>query len=352
MMGNNKSFHVNPKQLATLSEEYEDITKALNKLVTRVNTVKTQLSGDAYENVCKSLETMASNVATCSEQVKNLQETMESIVKTYEDTEVAIVNAASDVKSLNDTQRDTDIMSKEDALDALWELIKSPGVIPASMVPYLQMLLSKITGEKIDATILAAIMASGANRYAFFAEVIDSGWADALKKSWGISCYWGKEAVEPGLSFVEYLKKAFKKELSEFDFGDLTKASQTAGAFAKWADAGVTGILELVENFEENDSTGRALAEATIETVVDVGLGIGATAVTGALLAATGFTAAPAVVVAGIGVGVKIGIDVVAEALWDRDAGEVFSDAICDVVESLFGNNVSMGLSSASWASV
>lgn len=218
----------------------------------------------------------------------------------------------------------------------LWTFLDSTGSIPSSVAPYLQMLLSEITGEEIDATIISGILASSVNKYAFFFDVAENGWKEALKNSFGIGAYM-PEGTVAGKTFADYFKQAMKAEAEGYVDG--ASAAKTASSAAKWAGVAVTAVVEGVENYEEYQSGeisgGRAVAETIIETGTDIAMGTVATVATGAILATAGVVSAPAVAVAGIATVAVVGVNWVTETLTGKDVGEWVSDTVCDIGESV-----------------
>lgn len=353
MYGN---FEVNPVKLLAISSAYDGVTQQCSSVVASLDNIKNSLRSGCFEDVKSVLDTLACNVREESSNVTGLKDTLTSIANAYQNAESVITaQTVSRIEGLSgsgesgsdDSSAGTSDDDADFSWDDLWSLLSSPGSITATMVPYIKMVLSGLTGEEINATILADILNSTLNKYAFFADVAENGWKEAVKNGIGISAYM-PEGTVPGETFGSYLENALKHELSDFNPAtaaengarNLSSGAQVAKAAAKWGGVALSGVTQGYENYQEYKSgeisAGRAVAEGVIETGVDVGLGIGATAAVGAGLAAAGVVAAPALVVGGIATAAVIGVNAIAKkASGGKDLGELASDFICDGAESI-----------------
>ena len=353
MYGN---FEVNPVKLLAISSAYDGMTQQCSSVVASLDNIKNSLRSGCFEDVKSVLDALACNVREESSNVTGLKDTLTSIANAYQNAESVITaQTVSRIEGLSgsgesgsdDSSAGTSDDDADFSWDDLWSLLSSPGSITATMVPYIKMVLSGLTGEEINATILADILNSTLNKYAFFADVAENGWKEAVKNGIGISAYM-PEGTVPGETFGSYLENALKQEVSDFNPAttaangarNLSSGAQVAKAAAKWVGVALSGVTQGYENYQEYKSgeifAGRAVAEGVIETGVDVGLGIGATAAVGAGLAAAGVVAAPALVVGGIAPAAVIGVNAIAKkASGGKDLGELASDFICDGAESI-----------------
>ena len=140
--------------------------------------------------------------------------------------------------------------------------------------------------------------------------------------------------------------KALQREFSEYvleNGDDATKAAKVGNRLsvgAKWAGA----LLDLIGNAADNYSAyesgdisgGRAVAETTTETVIDVGTDAAIGAGLTALLTFFGITSAPAVAVGGGVIAVKWSLDSSFEYLFGSDFSETISDGILDMGEYIW----------------
>lgn len=142
---------------------------------------------------------------------------------------------------------------------------------------------------------------------------------------------------------VKGFGEALSSQLDDFfEVGGTSTASKTMntiGVVAKWAGVVFTAASNFAENYEEFDgdlSNPRIYQETFGESVVDIGLSIGATAAVAALIGTTGGAAL-------IGCGVVMGVN----ALWKRftstfgeeekDLSESISDGFWDLVGMVTG---------------
>lgn len=139
--------------------------------------------------------------------------------------------------------------------------------------------------------------------------------------------------------------KALKGEAGEYlleNGDDMTKAAKAGDGLAvgaKWLGGVLSFAGSAVDNYEEYKSGeisgGRAVAETVTETAVDIGSDMLITAGVTAGAAALGVTAAPAVVVGGVAVAAKWGLDCLCESLWDKSFTETVSDGLLDMGEAV-----------------
>lgn len=332
-------FEIHPTKLMKLSDEYTSMANQLKSIAARLDNLKNNLPGNSFENVRAALNSTITDIEDHSKGMENLKTGLNNSIKSYLTAENNIIQTQITFNNSNPdntSESSNNNMTKDNLLEMLWSFLDSAGSVPSSAAPYIQMLLSGITGEEIDATIIASVLASTVNKYAFFADVAENGWKEALKNGFGINAYM-PEGTAAGETFADYFKQAIKSEADGFVDG--STAAKTASSAAKWAGVAVTAVVEGVENYEEYQSGeisgGRAVAETIIETGTDVAMGMAATAATGALLAAAGVVAAPAVAVAGVATVAVVGVNWVTEALTGKDVGEWVSDTVCDVGESV-----------------
>ncbi|MBO5303958.1 MAG: hypothetical protein J6A92_07910 [Lachnospiraceae bacterium] len=319
------TFSIHLNKVSGYAEECLGMKKNMRTYANTVDSIRDRLTASGFGNIKSTLNAIEETMRGHVSALDDLGDGLEKIVKRYRKTENAIL----------DTRMSGDNL--KDALDIVYGILDS-GNLTSSSVPYLQMLLSKITGEDIDATILASILNSSINQFAFFADVAENGWKEALKNAIGWSSYYKAEDIEAGKSFMKYLKTALKNEADDFiDFSD--EIAKKTSSVAKWAGNVLTVITNAAENYEEHKSgdisEGRAVAETVVEAAVDIGMGIGATAATGAVLAVAGVTAAPAIAVAAGATLVVAGVNGISKAITGKDIGEVIADGVCDLGESI-----------------
>ncbi len=229
----------------------------------------------------------------------------------------------------------------------LWTLYKST-TIGTITAPFLSNVVGLDTEPK---NIFKNVTKSGAAAFKTVAGFVDKGWKEGAKDFLGLTKYCAK-GIEPGKTFSGYLKDSLAKEINAYKPQN-SGIIKNAGTIAKWAgviaEVGSEGIENYDEYKEGKISGGRAVAETVIESGVDIGMGIAASAVTGAALAAAGI-AAPAVAVAAIS-GVAVwGANKLVEHFTGKDIGEHISDFYCDHAEKAVKTIKRVGSTVVNWA--
>ncbi|MDO4633216.1 MAG: hypothetical protein Q4B01_05100 [Eubacteriales bacterium] len=136
-----------------------------------------------------------------------------------------------------------------------------------------------------------------------------------------------------GSNFFSRLASSWGKEVSKLDMTGAKTTAEKIKVGAKWAGHVLTVASNGIENYNEfkgqKGKVGRAIGETVIESAVDIGLGMAASAAAGALL-----VGAPAFVVAGVGVAAVWAANGVCKwATGGRDIGEVTADLVMDFGE-------------------
>jgi hypothetical protein len=175
--------------------------------------------------------------------------------------------------------------------------------------------------------------------------------AAKTKTQWTSYLLGGNNSIEKledlstaGSTYVSSIKKSLGTDLN------ILNAEGTAAKVAsatKWAGYILTFASNGVENYQEMKTDGisgeRAVEETILESIVDVGLTVSATAAVSAGVVALGFASGPAAAAAVVGVG-AVTVIWAANGIckWisgGRDLGEVVADGICDLGEEMDGNS-------------
>lgn len=129
-------------------------------------------------------------------------------------------------------------------------------------------------------------------------------------------------------------KNAWDKMVSGHSLSAQTTTAGKVGVIAKWAGYALTVAGNAVENYQEYQdgeiSAGRAVGETIVESVVDIGLSVGAGLLAAAVLPAS----APVVLVGAASAAVVWAANGICKAITGKDAGELVADAVCDAVET------------------
>lgn len=344
MQGN---FTIYPQNLITAAEEYTAMHKTLTQAAAKLAQIELQLNNASYGDIKKTLNHLRESVITESKHLKQMQTVLMDCIAEYTNTEKRIAGrkiTSFDFSTTTDSSNNTNDLpaSNQDLKELLKVLLKyvgSTGSLSSSAVPFLKIFLNAAIGEEVSPSIVAEVMRSPFNQFAFFTNVAENGWASAFRDGIGLSSYYASGTVAANDTFLSYFKAAISKEMNGYkNFSTLSKGSK---AVAKWAGVGVTSISNSIENYNEYQSGSitaeRAVAETVLETGVDVGVGAIATAGAAAGLAALGFAGAPVVAVAALGTGIVIGANWVVEQIVGKDIGECVADAVCDFGESIAG---------------
>jgi len=154
---------------------------------------------------------------------------------------------------------------------------------------------------------------------------------------------------------------SFKKNFTDLALDTGAEVTKKVEVVCKWAGHILTVVTNGFDNYDEYQekkgegfSIGRAVAETTIESAADIGLGFAATAGITTIAAALGITAAPAVAVGIASAVVVWGVNGICKwATGGRDIGEVLADGVCDIAEGI-GNGVKKAVEgvSAAWHNI
>lgn len=341
------SFTIYPKHLKAAAEEYTEMHHILTEASRTLERIEGELKDSAYGDIRRTLNHLRESVIAESKSLKQLQNVLIDSIAEYTSTEQQLIGTPitsfipsdpTDSSSITGNRSESNGNLNE-LLNVLLKYVGSTGSLSSSAAPFLKIFLNAALGEEIGPSIVAEVMRSPFNQFAFFANAAENGWASAFKDGVGLSPYYASGAAAADKTFMAYLKTALSKEMNSYkNFSTLSTGTK---AVAKWAGVAVTGITNSLENYEEyaggSISAERAIAETVIETGVDVGVGALATAGTAAGLAALGFAGAPVIAVAALGTGVVVGANWLCEAITDKDIGELFADGICDMGEIIAG---------------
>lgn len=173
---------------------------------------------------------------------------------------------------------------------------------------------------------------------------VSKGGSDGLRYVAGFNN--GLDKIDTS-SFGKAIKSSLGKQMDDLQFSKQSGGAGKLKTATKWAGHVLTVAANGVENYNEFKEGGisgeRAVAETIVESAVDIGIGIGATAVSTAAVSVIagvlGVTAAPAVVVGLGAAAITIGANAICK--WatgkfggeSKDLGEVAADFVCDVGE-------------------
>lgn len=271
-----------------------------------------------------------------------MEEMLEECVSCYQTYEVGIARCQSNVSVSWGEEEKTD--SAEDIGEPIWswgdtwKMLGNFGIIGST----LGAIGNVVTGGWNVNSVLgsAEFVNSIVGGVAGMAGATDAKWKYLL----GMDDALGTLAGNSGGSFWEAFKGSAKSQiLDDLGFNGAATTADKVKVGTKWAGHVLSLAINGVENYQEFEGQGaygvaRGTAETVVETAVDIGLGIGATALVSAgatvLVSAGVITAAPAVAVGAVAAGVVWAANGVCKwVTGGRDLGEVTADFVCDVGE-------------------
>ncbi len=320
-------FTIKTKMITGNINDLEDIEQNVQSISHQIDSVISRL---VVQGVSGALIQIMNELEGERRSFVELIDALEEINQLYINHENGILNG----KTVSQSEKQAEA-NKSMLIEKLEELFMNAmgntGSGGAMFAPYFQLLKALIEKGEIGADLIAKLtLASPVNFFSTIAEISlnSEGIADTMKEIWGLSGYWD-EIDNVTSSVTDDFIRSLKKEISEFvDFEDLTKG---ANAVAKWANVIVSGIGNFAENYEEfgDEVTVRGVSETAIETGIDFGLDLVATATVAAFIG----PGAPVIAVAVAGTAITVGANWLCEAVTGKDIGENIADFACDTVE-------------------
>lgn len=357
--------------VSNISKMLQDVSRfeynerSLKKYKTAVHNVNVQNVG-----IKNSLKRISNDIENQIQLLNKMSDVLKNAASFYQENEKNIANL--ECKSLvynkkNEMeseryQENTEKKEETGFLDIvanwknLWKLVGNFGTVGSVVSGVGTIVQNQDNGDisdYISATkyFVSAIGtgASAVSKGGLEGARIAIGWNDALAK------------IDTS-SFGNAVKSSIKKQADSLDFSTAIKTGDKIKTATKWAGYILTVASNGVENYNEY-KTGqitaeRAWAETGIESAVDIGLGIGATAIATGACVAFGIAAPPVALVGAAGTAIVITGNAVCKWVTDgRDIGEVIADKVCDGVESMgeFFNGVKDGVMNtftASWKGI
>lgn len=305
---------------------------------------KCTLSDEAGRSIIQALRNSKDNIATQGRQLKLMGSALREVGDTYKNTEKTVsslwsnvarkelpLSFATVVENIPDMAKTKTTSMPAWTWKDTWKVIGKAGIVGSGA----DLINKLITGDgsakagidfgKSFSTLLGNVASAvGAG----------SKWSEYI---------FGTNSALKNLN-ISSLGKAFKCSWESFredlNFVKAQNNVEKCKAATKWAGHILTLASNGLENIEEakdgSISTERAVAETVMETGVDIAVGVGATAVTSAGMAALGFVGAPAVAVgAGAAVVTWAANGVCKWVTGGKDLGEVVADVGCDIAEGI-----------------
>lgn len=341
---------INVGAVLGLSSTITSAKTTVSSVKSSLDSTRSQIDGKVLNrnNIRNRLSNVSSRLSTIENRIFNIKNTVERGANGYYNADIRVMNMKSSLsekinvhigntldawntKGSGLSDKETDKVNiKGESADKFfswtwkdtWKLTGSAGIIGsiASTVG------GAITGGKSVSNGLSTIKS--------VAKVVENI-AKAVPKTSKSTFDWKTLfGFNPAITkdTPKTFGKAFGESIDKLKFGNAKTVSDKVAVGAKWAGYGFTAITTIYDNFtddEENNSTGRKIAESVGETVVKVGEGLLLGAGVTAAFAAAG-VAAPAVVVGAVTVGVTWAVDKVCEAVTGKDVAEFVSDTVLD----------------------
>lgn len=335
-------FEIESGRISGYAGQMEGYSGQLKAQKGRVTDVawKLALQGGT-QNVKKALAKIASDLEKQQVQVKQYGQILENIRKEYQNTEAAIVTAASPQKKVEEEKNEV----LTSIADLLRNLSSEFGFVGSTLAAVLKLITNAMDG--IDEKDIWGLVGAGNGMVGKIAGLID----DMKEEKSLAALLFGDMAktmgekldFKPTDSLVTKWKKYFKDQKGDYGLGDKAKDLSTAGKVkvaAKYVGTAIDFALTAFDNKEEygGEMTGRAWEETISETLVSAGEGLliggGVTLVMGA--------GAPVVAVGVVTAGVTWAVDMGYRWISGSETGlvEDVSDFLCDNVFEPVGNAV------------
>lgn len=309
-----------------LVKQYKETTNSIKNILCFSENVRL-MPIRALRQIINELDNAANSYVQMSKVLKN------SVVR-YKKCEEGIINNISDVSvswreniNTNPPEEDYTIFSWRD----LFKIISKAGLVGATIDGMYNILVEGFSPKGLIASgkIINAIFGFGAN-------VAASSKGNWVQYIFGMNNALDK--IETN-SFKSGFLSSMDKQIDDLTLGSANSIAKKAKVVSKWAGHVLSFASNAVENYTEFEGEGvdgviRGTTETFIETGVDIGLGMLATAGVTAAAAAIGVASAPALVIGGIATAVVIGAN--ATCKWitgGKDIGEVVADFVCDQYE-------------------
>ncbi len=333
-------YSINTNSTLQIASVVGGYAQSIESYKDRVNKVKMSCpgSGSVRFGLLGSLTKIIEELNEERRLLNKMSETLEECVDCYSTFEIGIARCQSNVSvSWGEEAREDSTGDKEWTIwswNDFWKLIGNGGIAGGVVSTFGNI----VAGGWNISSILGSV--EFANSVVGGVAGMVGGTEPKWKYLLGMDDALGTLAKESGGSFWKAFKGSAKSQiLDDLGFNGAATTADKVKVGTKWAGHVLSLAINGVENYQEFEGQGaygvaRGTAETVVETAVDIGLGIGATALVSAGAVALGITAAPAVAVGAVAAGVVWAANGVCKwATGGRDLGEVTADFVCDVGE-------------------
>lgn len=323
---------------------------------TRIDDINSCLAFKSnYSNVTRTISNIASGIQKQAGIMQKMGTQLQAISNAYGKTEMDITGkGAIAIKEIKGTIVGPIFtpMAKKDSekfdwkwSSLIWKNVAKMGVTGNAIAAFGEMLTGGVTAKTLIgggskfATIVGDLAKNAYSDNPSIKEVVFGDWkkgsaVEKLKK-------WAKIPETTVTTKWGVFTNSMKKQASEFLPSSCKNVGDKIKLGTKWAGVALSGVTNAISNKKEMEtggiSKGRAVAETVMETAVDVGIGMVATAAATALIGAS----APAVAVGAAAAGVVWAADAATRYLTKKNFGsekgltEFLSDTVLDTAEAV-----------------
>lgn len=328
-------FTVNSQKLSGNVSELDAVSSSVYRVCSELGNIRVQqgIGGAAAAEVNRSLQGLGRSAEMHAVSIGKYAECLSTAVQRYQNAEQRICGGAasnpagdnSGTSTVSATEKSNN-ETETNKGSSEWKkaLAKGVGAFGIAGTVASTVLSIQDTGDPVKKMLTAA---KGATK-------VVSQVADATENGEWLRRIVGAQRVA-GSTTVKGFGANLAKEIGKYNFKNATSTAGKVKVVAKWGGAVLTALTKGYENFTDpENSFWRAALETVGETAVSIGKGMLITAGVAAVCAAIGFTG-PAIVVAGIGVGVSLGVDFIFKSITGKDFDECVSDFVLDLPKNI-----------------
>lgn len=332
----------------------------MSGMIASVRNVKSNrcMTGRNFTSVYRALDKVISDMEEEKRDIKSLQDGLDEILKTYatyetrisgqvkgeafEEVNVTTENSQGGDGSENPPKKNPFTWTWKDT----WGIIGKGGIIGAGVSAIGNLITGKwSTGYEGWKTAIGSgksLLTAIGGVSSTIAKGANAEWAKSL---FGLNNGLSGLAVS---SFGKTFKSSLGKQFADLSFKNATTVGDKIKVATKWGGHLLTVAGNVVDNLKEFNGkvTGRMIGETVVESAVDIGVGVlataGVSAAATATLTALGVTvAAPAVAIGAGAAAVTWAANGICKwATGGKDIGEVASDLIFDTIAPAVGDGV------------
>lgn len=343
------AFSAEWKKMQTQSSRMQKAGKTLNGLGVTVTSIKSNLSYmGRYANVIRTLNSISADLKNQANLAQTMGNKLQEVSVTYKNTEQGLLGTSSVMPTVDKaSDLPGDILSFDWKVDKLlWKGVGNFGTVGKAVAGFGEMVTGGVTYKTLlggggkAVSIFGDLAKNAYSEKPDYKKVLFGNW----KKGGAVKTLKEWAADKPNPIAITGKTSTFsasiQKQLSDFTFENCKTVGDKIQVGTKWAGVAISGITNGISNYKEYQdgeiTAQRAVAETVTETVVDLGIGMLATAGATALIGA----AAPAVAVGVAAAGAVWAADAATRFFTnkygkkERGLTECVSDAFLDGIEN------------------